>query len=63
MLEDTQRVSAVHRLYSVVYSQERLTIELFFSDFCTLGWTIGRHKYGTNCLTGFKFCVHAAHLW
>ena len=45
MVEDTQRVSAVHRLYSVVYSQERLTIEYFFSDFCTLGWTIGRHKY------------------
>ena len=45
MVEDTQRVLVVQRLYSVVYSQERLTIEYFFSDFCTLGWTIGRHKY------------------
>ena len=33
MVEDTQRVSAVHRLYSVVYSQERLTIEYFFPIF------------------------------
>ena len=45
MVKDTQRVSAVHQLYSVVYSQERLTIEYFFSDFCTLGWKVGRHKY------------------